>query len=489
MPLPRLWTIAFTALCMLASGAAHAQDTVSAPRVQRVEEGLLTAVTIRGRSSEMPLLERMRFYNVPGVSIAVIDDGRIAWARAYGVKRAGGTEPVDTATLFQAASISKPVSAIAALRLVEQGRLSLDADVNASLTSWRLEENGFTRRQPVTLRRLLSHNAGLTVHGFRGYASGEDVPTLVQVLGGEQPANSAAVRPDTIPGSIWRYSGGGSSVVQQLMEDITGKSFPALLRELVLEPADMVHSGFEQPLPAHRVAAAATGHRPGGQPVAGAWHTYPEMFAAGLWTTPLDLARLAIEVQRAAAERPGSILSPATAREMLTVQAGAYGLGFGLEPGDGWTGFSHGGANEGYRALLYAMTNGRGAVVMTNGDNGSPLAAEILRAIAREYDWPVYRTVERDVVELTPAQLRSFAGDYTFQRNGQTLTLSLAAADGSLVSAGPPLGERTLYYGGSDSFFLLASPGVLRFERDAAGRVSAVVLEGAGPPLRLQRRQ
>jgi CubicO group peptidase (beta-lactamase class C family) len=378
--------------CLAAIPVAGQQTEQAAERIVRIESGLLPPVVTVGHTAGMSLAERMRHYSVPAVSIAVINEGRIEWARAYGVMEAGGASAVDTATLFQAASISKPVAAMAALRLVEQGRLALDENVNTSLTSWRVEENGHTRSDKVTLRRLLSHSAGLTVHGFRGYAPGDAMPTVVQLLDGVAPANSARVRPDTTPGAIWRYSGGGSTVAQLLMQDVTGVAFPELVHGLVLEPAGMVHSGYEQPLPSSRTASAAVGHRQTGRPVTGRWHVYPEMFAAGLWTTPSDLARLAIDVQRSYSGDHDRILTPAMTREMLTTQAGEYGLGFGITQGDDWLAFSHGGANEGYRAMLFAFADrGQGAVIMTSGDAGSPLIGELLRAIAEEYDWPAQR--------------------------------------------------------------------------------------------------
>jgi CubicO group peptidase (beta-lactamase class C family) len=195
--------LAFLAL-LIHEAPVRAQATQPAssktPRIARVEAGLLRARTIKARPAvPMRLDERMRHYKVPGVSIAVIDSFRIAWARGYGVREAGDTSRVATETLFQAASISKPVAALAALRLVQEGKLSLDENVNLKLTSWKVPENDFTIVQPVTLRRLLSHGAGLTVHGFPGYASNTSVPTVRQVLDGQSPANTAAIRVDTLP--------------------------------------------------------------------------------------------------------------------------------------------------------------------------------------------------------------------------------------------------------------------------------------------------
>jgi CubicO group peptidase (beta-lactamase class C family) len=458
-------------------------------RIRRIENGLLTPVVINGRDDRMTLGQRMVHYNVPGLSIAVINDGRIEWAKGYGVAQAGGDVAIDTLTLFQAASISKPVGAMGALRLVEGGRLALDADVNASLASWRVEDNGHTAVERVTLRRLLSHNAGLTVHGFRGYARDEAVPTLVQLLDGTQPANSRPVRPDTTPGAIWRYSGGGSSIAQLLMQDVTGQDFPTLMRELVLRPAGMVHSGYEQPLPDARAPFAAVGHRMAGAVVAGQWHTYPEMFAAGLWTTPSDLARLAIHVQRSFGGAEGGILSPAMTRQMLSRQAGEYGLGFAVQQGDGWTAFSHGGANEGFRANFYAFADrGQGAIIMTNGDNGGPLMAEMMRAVAVEYGWPTQRPVVRDVAPIAAARVASLAGTYSTRVNDNVMTVRFTADGATLHSVGAPVGTRVLHHAGEDGFFPLDANMTVAFERDAAGRgVAAVLAAAGGQRIRLER--
>jgi CubicO group peptidase (beta-lactamase class C family) len=233
------------------------------------------------------LADRMAALHVPGVSIAVIHYGKIEWARGFGVTRLGGPA-VTPDTLFQAASISKPVTAMAVLHLVESGKLNLDADVNQYLKTWKVPANTFTEKTKVTLRELLSHTAGMTVHGFPGYASGSPLPTLVQVLNGEKPANTPAIIVDATPGTNWRYSGGGFVVTQLLLQDVTGQPFPKLLHDTVLAPVGMTRSTYEQPLPQNRMAEAAMAYRRDGEPVPGGPHVYPEMAPAGLWTTPSD---------------------------------------------------------------------------------------------------------------------------------------------------------------------------------------------------------
>jgi CubicO group peptidase (beta-lactamase class C family) len=219
-------------------------------KIQQVENGLRYAINIDGELSlTFTIDERMKHYYVPAVSIALINDGEIDWAKAYGYLDVNLVKKVDTLTLFQAASISKAVPAIAALQPVEQRKIDLDENVNTYLRTWKVKNTSFTESKPVTLRGLLSHTAGLTVHGFHGYAQGEALPTLVQILNGEEPANSRAIISDLIPGTVWRYSGGGYVLMQQLLEDVTGCDFPTLIQRSVLSAIGMKHSTFQQPLP------------------------------------------------------------------------------------------------------------------------------------------------------------------------------------------------------------------------------------------------
>jgi CubicO group peptidase (beta-lactamase class C family) len=389
---------AWLALPLAAGQSTQAGAASVDARIARIERGLLGETIAKGEAG-MALADRMAFYQTPGVSVAVIHDGRIEWARGYGVVQAGTSTAVTPQTLFQAASISKSVAAFAAMRLVEQGVLRLDLDVNSRLVSWKIPDNAYTQNRPVTLRDLLNHSAGLTVHGFPGYLADAPVPTLLQVLDGAKPANTAPIRVDVRPGTMWRYSGGGFTVLQQLLIDVAGKPFPALASELALGPLGMRDSTCEQPLPARLGGVAASGHRANGQLLPGRYHTYPEMAAAGLWTTPGDLARFAVEMLRGL-KGESRLLTQATAREMVTPVLGAYGLGLQLRGAGPAAGFAHGGANEGFRCLLVAYPQtGQGAVVMTNADRGNALAQELLRAIAREYGWSDFRPVEKGAAD------------------------------------------------------------------------------------------
>jgi len=334
---------------------------------------------------------------VPGVSVAVIDDGKIAWAQGFGVLEKGGDRKVTTETLFQAASISKPTSAIGAMALVQAGKLTLDEDVNGKLKSWKIPDSVLLEDKMVTLRGLLSHTAGLTVHGFGGSRTGEPVATLLEVLNGSGRANSKPILVNLEPGAMHRYSGGGYCVMQQMVIDVSGKDFPTYMQEAVLAKLGMTRSTYEQPLPEEKLANAAVGHRANGGVIPGRRNVYPELAAAGLWTTPSDLARMAIEVQACLAGRSEKVLSQGMIETMLTpvmkAGDGSIGLGFFLN-GEGTTAtFSHGGGNEGFKCHLSATREGgRGVAIMTNSDRGQSVIAGAFKAIREHYrehhNWP-----------------------------------------------------------------------------------------------------
>ena len=344
---------------------------------------------------ELTLKQFMEKYNIPGLSVAVIDDYKIAWAGAFGVTTPGGKQPVTTSTLFQAGSISKPVAAVGAMWLVEHGKLSLDEDVNTKLRSWKVPENEYTKEQKVTLRRLMSHSAGLTVHGFPGYEAGAPRPTLVQIFNGEKPANTEPIRVNFVPGTKMRYSGGGVTIEQQLVIDVTGRPFPQFMHDTVLSRIGMTNSTYEQPLPASWAARTATGAYAAGGTVKGRWHIYPEMAAAGLWTTPTDLAKFAIEIALSKQGKANHVLSQKSTQEMLTPQikseesdGSSVGLAFFLGGAENPDEFGHNGSDEGFQAnLIMLADSGKGLAIMGNSDSFFYIAPYVQEVVAREYDW------------------------------------------------------------------------------------------------------
>lgn len=431
---------------------------------------LVPATQVKGRAYAPATVEQLLSqHDVPAVSVAVIDDGRVTWAKAYGFADLEEQREATPRTLFQAASISKPVAASAALTLVDDGVLSLDEDVNAKLRTWKVPPFAF--KEHVTLRRLLSHTAGLTVHGFPGYAPNGTIPTPVQILDGSPVANTKAVRVNIEPGSEWRYSGGGYVVLQTLLGDVTGKPFPALMRERVLGPAGMHASTYEQPIPAAARVHTATAYHGDGKAVVGKHHVYPEMAAAGLWTTPSELARWVLALDE--------VLSPATLKAMFTEEKGNFGLGIAVGGRGKHREVSHGGSNEGFRCtLVYFPVRREGVVIMTNSDNGDAVVTPILHALAREYDWPGYRTSVIDAIDVAPATLADYTGTYrppeipidiVITREKGALFMTFNNSTSELVPV-------------KKDVFASVRGGQIPFERNGSGKVTALLLGGTRVP-------
>jgi CubicO group peptidase (beta-lactamase class C family) len=455
-----------------------ALQRTTAARITRIEDELKPLVIIKGKElTGFSLKERMAYYKVPGVSISVIHDGHIAWARGYGYANQAKGAAVGENTLFRAASISKPVTTVGALSLVDNGTLDLDEDVNRYLTAWQIPENEFTLRRSITLRQLLSHSAGLNDDPKSGYPEDEAVPTLVQVLNGDTPSKSAAVSVDAEPGTVTKYSNGGFCVVQLIMTEMTDKTFPMLMKDKVFDPLGMTNSTFEQILPDKLRSGIATGYYPTGEEVSGGPLIYPEMAAAGLWTTPSDLAKLLNSIGRSLNQASGDLLSHERANEMTTVQLESYGLGFRVEGKGLDLTLSHGGSNDGYRCyMVYYPEREAGAVVMTNSDSGMGLYYEILRSIAHEYGWPSFNSVEKSLVSLSSEDMIEFEGKYRME-NGVVLTVSI---ENDHLRLGTGRNSYHLYPESRNKFFDIDFGFTMDFKRNDAGIVSEIVLDRGG---------
>ena len=454
---PRLGLIA-----LLCSAGAWAGEPAIHERLARIERDLRPPISLEG-GARWTLAERMTHYGVPGVAIAIVDDGRIVATRAYGLADRQTGAVMRTDTPMQAASISKAVAAFGAMRMVERGQLRLDTPVNAQLKSWRIPETDATRAQPITLAHLLSHTGGLGVHGFLGYEAGQPLPSIVQILDGQAPANSPAVRVEQAPGLGFRYSGGGYTIAQTLMSDVAGRPFPELMRREVLKPIGMRDSTFVFPLPARRMKHAAAGVTPEGKAVVGKRKVHPESAAAGLWTTPTDLARFAIEVQKAA-NGDSRLLGRASAERMLRDPGpDHYALGFGIVHEHGAAYFGHDGWNDGFSSHLLANREGDGVVIMINA-NQPPLMQELRRAVAFEFGWPGYRTEQR--VPMTAAQRADLPARYPY--NAEQYVELKASGD-----------DLAFEYGGEEAL-LLTSVGKGRFVAVDTGLTVELARDAAG---------
>jgi CubicO group peptidase (beta-lactamase class C family) len=485
----RTSSLLLSAFLAASTPAAFAQSRPAADYIAIIEAAQPGADSL-GR---MTIPELMRAFNVPGMSIAVIQDSRIHWAKGYGIADVETGAPVDTATLFQAASISKPFNAMAVLKAVQEGLFGLDDDINTILRSWRLDGGDFTRDRAVTPRTLLSHISGLgDAFGFPGYDPGAALPTMVQLLEGREPANTGPVFMERAPWTAYEYSGGGITLMQVALSDARKAPYAEILRTTVLEPLGLSRSAFEQPLSPARDQNAARAHDRSGKGRGPKWHVYPELAAAGLWTTPSDLARFAIEVERSARGESNRVLSRAMAQEMLTpVGVGSNSVGFGLSKwGEGWY-FSHSGGNWGFRSnLVMHKVKGYGFAVMTNADRGGPLMDEVLRRVRRAYAWdseeaPVPRGYDPPVtappVTVPGEVLARYPGRYVGRGDEVTVRVDNGVLQVEVGGGWVPLVAL------SETEFLMFGSNRVRFLVDAAGAVTGATVRISGREVLLRR--
>ncbi len=448
-------------------------------RITRVEEGLVGAIQTQD-TIRWSLKDRMAFHKIPGVSIAVINNYQLEWAGGYGWADKTLLFPVTTQTRFQAASISKSLNGVGILKLVQDKQLDINADINQYLRSWNFPYDSATGGKKITIAHLLSHTAGLTVHGFPGYAISDTLPRIIDILDGKRPANTKAVRSQFAPGLRYQYSGGGTVITQLLVEDQTGKSYEKYQWEKVLNPLGMINSSYEQPSSIRKPGVLATGHYTNGSEVKGKYHIYPEKAPAGLWTTPTDLAKYIIEMQLCIQGNAGKVLSAASTRLMLTpfIDAAA-GLGvFINQKGEGKY-FQHGGANEGFRCQYFgSMENGKGVVVMVNSDNGN-IIPEIINSVALAYGWKGYYTPMVRTQVTTPAVelLDSYTGQYQLSpqfilditREGNQLKLQATGQD-----------QYDIFPEAVNKFFLKVVDARITFVAAGAGAITKAILSQGG---------
>ncbi|MDD3146742.1 MAG: serine hydrolase [Candidatus Riflebacteria bacterium] len=332
----------------------------------------------------------LKKHNVAGISFAVLRDFHLAYARCEGFISKESHEPLWPDTVFQAASVSKTISAVLTMILVEKGRLDLDRPVNEYLKSWKLPENDFTSRVPVTIRHILSHFSGINVPSYRGFLKEGPIPTLQDVLNGTGSCDAPAVIVENPVDGQFAYSTGSFAVLQTVLQDVTGESFEALVQRELLQPLNMHRSFFEQPLSEHSGRNAACGHSADGEPVDGNWFVYPTQAGSGIWTTPTDLAKFALHLQKILQGSSSGLLQPQSLKEMLSpYREPFFGLGFALysDKGPGLY-FGHTGNTEGYRSMFIAHASlGCGAFILANSNNADPVIKETVNQIAISEGW------------------------------------------------------------------------------------------------------
>ena len=391
-------------------------DPAVQKKITAVENSLAPSVVFGDTIPKLNLEKRMKEMAIPGLSIAVIRDYKIEWAKGYGWADVEEKRKVTTDTRFQAASISKSLNSMGILKLVEMGKLDPEADINNYLTTWKFPYDSLSNNKKISVYNLLSHTAGLDIHGFPGYEKTDTLPTVQQILDGKRPANTKAVRSLFEPGKKFKYSGGGTTISQLILTNITNSNYADWMQKNVLEPLGMTNSSYQQPPTA--TANLATGYYGNGKPVTGKYHVYPEQAAAGLWTTPTDLAKYIIECQLALEGRSKKVLSQAMMKKRLTpyIDSNAA-LGVFIENKEGQLYFTHNGGNEAFLCTSYgSMQGGNGVVIMINGENFAVIN-ELLNSVAIVYDWKgFYKPTFRKIVTVPKDTIATIRRQFSFRK-------------------------------------------------------------------------
>jgi CubicO group peptidase (beta-lactamase class C family) len=465
---------------------AQTKETALQNIIEKVENSLAPSIIYGDTVPALSLEARMKATGIQGLSIAVIKDYKIQWAKGYGWADKEAQRPVQTSTRFQAASISKSLNSMGLLKLVQQGKLDGEADINNYLTSWKFPYDSLTGSNKINLYQLLSHTAGLDIHGFPGYKRTDVLPTLPQILNGEKPANTKKVHSLFAAGTQVKYSGGGTTISQLMLMDITGQDYATFMEKEVLKPMGMMNSSYRQP-PTDTLDLA-TGYYEDGKPVTGKYHVYPEQAAAGLWTTPTDLAKYIIECQLALQGKSAKVLN----REMMQLRMTPYidsnaALGVFIQQKGSRKFFNHNGGNEAFLCTSYgSLEGGDGVVIMVNGVNFAVIG-ELLNSVARVYQWDGFFKPEFRKKILPPADtLKAMVGNYKVMND--TITLRLCEEGLCIQQNGQPANGYVCVFSDNRSFSIREVPNALfRALYNTEGKLEALELKQGGNTLKLPR--
>jgi CubicO group peptidase (beta-lactamase class C family) len=392
----------------------NGKESTIVQKIARVENGLQNAVFVSNAENDFySISDRMKYYDVAGLSITVIKNNEIEWAKAYGVKSKNTTDSVTLNTIFQAASLSKPVTAIIALKMADEGQIYLDSSINSQLKTWKIPDNKFTKSTAVTPKQLILHLSGLNISHYPGYKKGQAVPSLIEVLKGEKPANTKITEVQIEPYTQWRYSGAGYSALQLLMNEKSQSTFPELMNEKLFKPLGIVNSTFEQENLSEIRDDIAQAYTENGEMVEGGYHIYPEMAAAGLWTTPIDYATIICELQKSYFGTSNLLLNKKSTHYAFAKHWGDMGLGYILRNDGDSVALAFSGGNHGYICDMYSYLHlGSGIVIMTNSNNAGPFIEEIYRSVSREYNWPNWKPDTIKALPVDSVLIKKIIGKY-----------------------------------------------------------------------------
>lgn len=448
-------------------------------QIKQIENHLAGEVKITGEK-DYTLHERMAHYKVKGLSIAVVENYKIAWAKGYGWADEKERRPVTVNTMFEPGSISKSLNALGILKLVQENKLDLNADINTYLKSWTFPYDSISKGKPITLANLLSHTAGLTVHGFPGYSRTDKIPSVPEILDGQKPANTTAVRSAFEPGLRFQYSGGGTTKSQLILTDYTQMPYDQFMAEQVFKPLDMTNSSYTQPPAANKLKQVATGYRADGSMVETKFHVYPEQGAAGLWTTPTDIGKYIIETQLAYEGKSAKLLNQDMTKLRLSPYLDASAaLGVFIEERGGIKYFQHGAANEGFRGIYFgSLEGGYGLAIFVNSDNGG-IMGELINSVATVYNWKdFYTPILQKSIPVAETILQEYPGIYI---QGENFTNILKKKDGLYLNSNG--NSMKMYFSSDIDFFNKESQVLKQFTKNAAGAVNGYTRNRKGEPL------
>ena len=452
----------------LAYGQVNLYSADVSSRIKNVENSLMNWAQTPDSLLRWNIEERMKSHNVNGVSIAVVHNFKIEWAKGYGWADVDEKREVTPQTLFQAASISKSISAIGILKLVEGKKLDIDTDINQYLRSWKFPYDSVTKSKKITVRNLLNHSAGLNVSGFPGYFITDSIPTILQILDGKAPSKTTAVKSVLEPGLKYQYSGGGICIAQLIMTDITNQPFEKYMQNSVLKPLGMNESFFIQPPPIEKKDLLATAYNRDGSEVPGKYCNYPELAAGGLWTTPTDLGKYIVETQLSLLGKSSKVLYPEMTKIRLTPFDGYSALGVYIHNSGKYFEFS--GGNYGFTSDYWAdMENGNGVVVMTNSANVE-IVSEIINSVAYIYHWKgFYKPVIKNIISVPDSILNLYVGDYLFGDK----KISIIKKNNKLFTIEDCPWE--LNFTSQSDFFISEFESNMRFLRDSDDNVTGIL--------------
>jgi CubicO group peptidase (beta-lactamase class C family) len=465
----------FIAIWFCTSGLLFAQTNYSPETLQKIREVEQNIVgnTIINDNPPSTIAARMAKYNVKGMSIAVIHNYKIEWAKGYGWADEAEKRPVTTETLFEPGSISKSLNAVGILKLAQDKKVDLYTDINTYLTSWQFPYDSLSKGKKITLAQILSHNAGLSTHGFPGHNINGAIPTVFEVLDGKKPAVTPAVRSMFEPDLKFEYSGGGTTISQVLLTDVTKQKYDTWMYENVLKPIGMVNSTYAQPPAKEKQPMCASGYYRDGAPVLNKFRVYPEQAAAGLWMTPTDLCHYIIDMQLAYQGKPSKVLSPEMVQLHLTpYNNGSTAMGTFIDDLNGAKYFQHSAGNDGFCGSFFAsLEDGNGLVVFVNSEDWQILS-EITSSVAKAYNWKnFYQEPQRrktgQVIDISPRMLKAYEGIYLF--DDKWAAIGKKDNDYYFYTDGMPV---KMYYTTPSSFFNEEFRAVKTFIKDKKGNIT-----------------